>query len=113
MIFLEQNRVVEAETVIHSAAHFHCVFFQYAQTGCGFSRVANTGLGRRELFHESPRERGDSTKMREKIEGGSLASQNRGGISPHLHQSYARLHKGSVGMQAHHFHVWVQRAKDI
>src|SRR5262249_32333741 len=68
MIVLDQDRVIETETMIVTAAAAHRVFLQRAQTGRGLARAHDARLGMGNAGDKSRRRGGNTGEMAEKIE---------------------------------------------
>src|SRR5229473_2113775 len=113
VILFQEYRVIESEAVVCAATSLHCVFFQRPQTRRRFSRVPNPCSRPCQLFHEAPRQRGDSAKMRQKIQRGSLAGKDRAGISFDSHDLRARFHKRSIVVWEGDPDFRIQRAENL
>jgi hypothetical protein len=81
MVVLHEKHVVEAHAVVAGAASRGGLFFEAAKTGCGFSRIENTGAGSLNLISEAASERGHAGEVLEKIQSRALGGEDRGGIS--------------------------------
>src|SRR2546430_556702 len=100
VILFQKDCVIESEPVVGAPARLHCIFFQCSQTRRRFPGIPNTGSRARQLFDETPRQRGDSAKMRQKIQRGSFTGEDRAGISLDLHDLRTRFHKRPVVVRA-------------
>src|SRR6266480_2326166 len=113
MILFQKYRVIQSEAVVGAAARLHRIFFQCPQTRCCFPGIPNPRSRPCQLFHETPRQRRDSTKMRQKIQRGSLAGEDGTGISPDLHDFRARFDKRPIVVRAGNSDLRIQRAEDL
>src|SRR5947209_573631 len=93
VVFLEKNGVIKSEAMIAAPARLDRVFFERAQSRRRLARVANASSRAYELLHEASCERGDPAEMRQKIQRGTLAGENRSGVPRKPHQFRSRLHE--------------------
>src|SRR6267143_2713789 len=113
MILFQKYRVIESEAVVGAAARLHGVFFQRPQTRRRFPRIPNAGSRACQLFHEAPRQRGDSAKMRQKIQRGSFAGKDRAGISPDLYDLLSGIYKRPIVVRAGDPDLRIKCPKDL
>ena len=112
VIFFEQDRVVKADAMICAASHLDRIFFEQAQPRSCFTRVAYARVCPRKSLYKFMRQRGDAAQMREKIQRGSLACQNRAAASVQM-QKIAAFGNGLRVMDAKfNLHFRIERAKD-
>src|SRR5882762_3586254 len=113
MILFQKYRVIQSEAVVGAAARLHRIFFQCPQTRCRFPGIPNPRSRPCQLFHETPCQRRDSAKMRQKIQRGSLAGEDCTGISLDLHDFRARFDKRPIVVRAGNSDLRIQRAEDL
>src|SRR5229473_45485 len=102
-----RSGVIESEPVVRSTACLHRVFLQRPQTWRGFSGIPNPRLRSRQLSHEAPRQRGNSAKMRQKIQCGPFAAEDRAGIPLDLQNLGAGLHKRTIVVRKNDSDLWI------
>src|ERR1700674_3270909 len=113
MVLFQKDCVIESESLVGPAARLHCIFFQRPQAWRRFPRIPNPCFSPCQLLHEAPRQRGNSAKMRKKIQRGSLAGKNCAGISLDLHDLRAGFDKRPIVVRAGDPDLWIQCTEDL
>src|SRR5437667_10536741 len=96
MVFLEQYGIVQPAPVICPVAHPDGVFFQQAKPRRGFARVADTRICPRQPFDELVSQRRYTAQVREEIQRGSFAGQDRARGSVQMEKVVAFGHEVPV-----------------
>lgn len=81
MVVLDEDRRMQAESVIHAAALLDGVFFEAAVTGRGFTGVVDTGFRVLHGVDEAAGECGDPGEFSEQIEDRSLSDEEVLGVA--------------------------------
>lgn len=97
VVFLDEESVVQAETMIHSATQADRIFFKLAEQRQGFAGVADADGGSGDGFDETAGGGGDAGKMREEIQRGALGGKNRAGAAGKTHNLSVGGHGGAFG----------------
>ena len=86
MIVLDQDRIIEPETMVESTAAAHGVFLERAQPRCRLARAADAHAGAGHPAHELVRRRGHAGEMAEQVEGHPFGRKHGAGGTCHGHQ---------------------------
>src|SRR5438067_10956839 len=103
VIVLDQDRVIEAETMIVAAAAAHGVLLQRAQSGRSLAGADDSRLGMRDARNEGGGGGGDARQMAEKIQCNAFGAEYRPGIAGNRHQIAAALHRLAIAC------MWINR----
>ena len=77
VIFLYEDRVIEAKAMICAATGADGVLFERAQAGRGFARIENRGAGSGDGVNVRARERGDAAQSLKQIESDAFGAEQR------------------------------------
>ena len=77
VVLLHEDRVVQAEAVVHTSAAADRIAFERAQPGCRLARVEDRGAGSLDEIDVPRCERCDPAEAAEDVERGSLAGEDR------------------------------------
>ena len=77
MVVLDQHAVAKIEAMVEAAAAGHGVFVEHAQSGHGFARVENAGLGAGNLVHVLAGGGGDAAHALQHVQDHPLAGEQR------------------------------------
>ena len=108
VIVLDQDRVVETEAMIVTAAAAHRVFFQRPQTRRGLARANDARLGMRDARDESRRRGGDSGQVPEEVERHAFGAEDRPRIAGNGHHLGAALRRRAVVRMRRNRDLWCE-----
>ena len=96
VIVLDQDRIIEPETVVEPAAAAHGIFLQRAQAGRGLAGTADPHFGAGGVADIIGGEGGDTGKPADKIQRGALAGQHGARRARNRQDLHARGDHGTV-----------------
>jgi hypothetical protein len=98
VVVLDQDRVIQTEAVVESAAAAHCVFFQRAEPRRRFPCATNACLRVCGQLDECCSGRRDAGQVAEEVQGGALGRENRAGIAFDSEQRGFRRDRGTIAV---------------
>jgi len=96
VVVLDQEAVVQAETMVDAAAATHGVFLQRAQAGDGLARVEDFALRTGDGIDETARLRGHARQLLEEVQRAALRRENRPGRAADFEHGVAGLERRAV-----------------
>ncbi len=109
MVVLDQDRIVEAEPVIDTAARPHRIFFKSSQSGSGFAGATDPGAGAGNRVNNACGGAGNAGQMAQKVKRHSLTRNNRTRVTLNHGNHITGLNPGSVRFADRNFHVGVHQ----
>ncbi|MNN47590.1 hypothetical protein D3C81_1620180 [compost metagenome] len=108
VVLFDQERVVQADAVVITAAAGHCIFLRQAQAGQGLARVEQTHLGVCDQVGEKPRTGGDTRQHLQEVQRRALAAEQRTGRAFEVKQRLIGLGLLAIGHLPVHRHPWIE-----